>query len=448
MVKLSVITRTEKDSQRETKDDIHKVHRTLNRSDHPLSQVREYQRAVIASKITKIFAKPFLYSMNNHSDGISCFSKAYNNLDRIASGSFDGNVIVWDLISRKPYCELNCFETSTKGVSIFPDGDFLLTAGDDNLVKLFDIRLSRESWLNNLQNESIEKFITAGSLYSIDLSFSNTRFVTSGEKVEVWDLNKSAAVNKFSWGSDTIIKVKINPVEQDLILCSGIDRGVFVHDIRSRKNVVKATLVNKSAALSWNPMEPFNFIVGNEDSNVYTFDMRKMDKAKMIHKDHIGAVLDVDFSPTGREFVSGSFDKTIRIFPYNQGKSREIYHGKRMQKVWSVLWTLDNNYVISGSEDTNIRVWKAISHKKVGNYNDREKNAFNYREKLIKKFKYNKEIKKIKKSHLPKYIKNASRKAHIMRESKYRKGENMKINNEEIYEEPEAERRRKVIKKE
>ncbi len=36
------------------------------------------------------------------------------------------------------------------------------------------------------------------------------------------------------------------------------------------------------------------------------------------------AVLDVDYSPTGREFVSGSFDKTIRIFPVDQGRSRSV----------------------------------------------------------------------------------------------------------------------------
>ena len=49
-----------------------------------------------------------------------------------------------------------------------------------------------------------------------------------------------------------------------------------------------------------------------------------------MHKDHMGAILDVDFSPTGREFVSGSFDKTIRIFGMDSGRSREIYHTKRM----------------------------------------------------------------------------------------------------------------------
>jgi len=33
-------------------------------------------------------------------------------------------------------------------------------------------------------------------------------------------------------------------------------------------------------------------------------------------------VLDVDYSPTGQEFVSGSYDKTVRIFPASGGHSR------------------------------------------------------------------------------------------------------------------------------
>lgn len=42
--------------------------------------------------------------------------------------------------------------------------------------------------------------------------------------------------------------------------------------------------------------------------------------------------MDIDFSPTGREFVTGSYDRSVRIFPYNGGHSREIYHTKRMQR--------------------------------------------------------------------------------------------------------------------
>jgi WD repeat and SOF domain-containing protein 1 len=46
-------------------------------------------------------------------------------------------------------------------------------------------------------------------------------------------------------------------------------------------------------------MEPFNFLAGNEDGNIYSFDMRRMEMATKIHKGHIGAVLSIDFNPTG-----------------------------------------------------------------------------------------------------------------------------------------------------
>jgi len=42
--------------------------------------------------------------------------------------------------------------------------------------------------------------------------------------------------------------------------------------------------------------------------------------------------MDIDYAPTGTEFVTGSYDRTVRIFKENSGTSREVYHGKRMQK--------------------------------------------------------------------------------------------------------------------
>lgn len=52
--------------------------------------------------------------------------------------------------------------------------------------------------------------------------------------------------------------------------------------------------------------------------------MRYLDQPAKVHMDHVSAVLDVDFSPTGKEFVSASFDKTIRIFPKDEGHSRSV----------------------------------------------------------------------------------------------------------------------------
>lgn len=84
---------------------------------------------------------------------------------------------------------------------------------------------------------------------------------------------------------------------------------------------------------------------------------------------------------------------------------------------------------MTGSEETNIRIWKADPAKKIGPVGKREERAINYRKKLVDKFKFNRKIKDLKKTHLPKYLLNAKRKKQIMSESKHRKIENMQANN-------------------
>lgn len=150
----------------------------------------------------------------------------------------------------------------------------------------------------------------------------------------------------------------------------------------------------------------------------------------MIHKDHMSAVLDIDFAPTGREFVTSSFDKTIRIFPFNDGRSREVYHTKRMQQVNSILYTMDSRFIISGSEDTNIRIWKANAAAPIKPLLPREKESLAYSEKLKKKYQNNPEIKRIlRHRHLPAIIAKKKKTVHEKRESRFKKDQNMRANN-------------------
>lgn len=72
----------------------------------------------------------------------------------------------------------------------------------------------------------------------------------------------------------------------------------------------------------------------------------------------MSAVMDVDYSPTGREFVAGGYDRSVRIFSHAGGHSREVYTTKRMQRVFAVKFSGDATYVFSGSDDMNVRVWK------------------------------------------------------------------------------------------
>ena len=80
----------------------------------------------------------------------------------------------------------------------------------------------------------------------------------------------------------------------------------------------------KTNAIAWNPMEAMVFTVASEDYNMYAFDMRRLDRPVNVQMDHTGAVIDLDYSPTGRELVSGSYDKTVRIWTTDSGRSREV----------------------------------------------------------------------------------------------------------------------------
>lgn len=113
MVKLNTITRTDKDFERDTKLDLHKVHRVYAPTAHPLQQAREFQRAVVAQKITKIFAKPFMDALSGHSDCVCVLAKTYHTPDRVISGSYNGEVMLWDLSLRKTIGKIDCFKGST-----------------------------------------------------------------------------------------------------------------------------------------------------------------------------------------------------------------------------------------------------------------------------------------------------------------------------------------------
>ena len=153
--------------------------------------------------------------------------------------------------------------------------------------------------------------------------------------------------------------------------------------------------------------------------------MRRLDIALNVHYDHTSAVMDVDYSPTGQDFVSAGYDKMVRIFSVGQGRSREVYHTKRMQRVISVLWSMDGKYILSGSDEMNIRLWKANASEKLGLLKPREKRALEYADRLKERFANHSQVRSIAKHrHLPKSVYSQQKELRTIRESQQRKERN------------------------
>ncbi|EGC35809.1 hypothetical protein DICPUDRAFT_151786 [Dictyostelium purpureum] len=390
-MKIKVISRSEEEETKEKASDVRKLHRNLDPNLHPFERPREYVRALNATKLDRVFAKPFVASLSGHSDGIFTMTRHPNQLNCVASGSCDGVIKLWNLTSFTERTTIQSHEGFVRGITFTPDGKYVISCGEDKTVKMWKLDMPEFTFNEDI----VSSFNGKNAFTSIDHQRNSSTFATSGVNVEIWKHQRSTPFQTLSWGYGTITKVKFNPIETDLLASCTTDRDVILYDIRQNSPAQKLTTTMRNNALAWNPTESFTLAIGNEDENVYQYDIRKLDKAMTVHRDHVGAVLDVDYSPTGREIVSGGLDKTIRIFPVDSFKSREVYFTNRMQRIFSVLYTADSRFILSGSDDMNIRVWKAQSSAPMGILSNREKEKLEYQDKIKEKFKEIPELKTI-----------------------------------------------------
>lgn len=356
-MKVKTISRIEDHvGNRDTVQDIYKVYRNYDPLLHPFERAREYTRALNATKLSRLFAKPFLKALDGHVDGVYAMAKFPSNTGLLASGAGDGEIRLWDLSRGKSiWFNKEAHHGFVRGLTTSSQGN-IISVGDDKIVQIY----SKDNY------KPISVFNGKNAFTGVDHHKSENIFATSSTQVDIWDYSRSDPVNSYSWGSDTITTVKMNQTESNILASAGTDRSIILYDLRTQSPITKVFLEMRTNAISWNPMEPFNFSIANEDHNIYTFDMRRLKRALNIGKDHVAAVLDLDYSPTGQEIVTGSYDRTIRIFDIAQGRSREVYHTKRMQKIFTVKFSMDGKFVLSGSDDGNIRLWKANASEKLG----------------------------------------------------------------------------------
>ncbi|KAL7530010.1 hypothetical protein ACHAWF_003208, partial [Thalassiosira exigua] len=420
-MKVKALSRPSSSVVRSDPNDLRRTHRNLDPNSHPHARAREYARAVTAAKLDRMFAKPFLGELRGgHVDAVSCLAICRTHLCPAVSGGVDGTVRVWDLQNRRMVVNLEAHSRGVSGLAFGNEGGAFYSCGEEGTVKRWTAHPRQTSsgagaddggsdgdddgWGKKLKARkrarpksgeggatssphgphetyrlppSRRSHHSAVAFHSLDHHWSHPQFATasSDASVRLWDPERSAPVATYDdlWGGDdTVTTVRYNPAEPDLLAHCTSDRGIGLHDTRASSALKKTVLSMKSNCLEWNPREPYAFVVGNEDHNAYAFDMRKLNRPTMMFKGHVGAVMDVAWSPTGTEFVAGSYDRTVRIFATRKeggtsghvgdgasGTSREVYHAKRMQRVFCVGYTPDDKYILSGSDDTNLRLWKA-----------------------------------------------------------------------------------------
>ncbi|GAT99255.1 hypothetical protein conserved [Entamoeba histolytica] len=404
--KFKLITRNVLTEYKELLNDLARVQRSMKEEDHPFAQAREYKRALNATKLDKIFAKPFIGNLAGHPDGVTCITRTGNEISYMASGGYDGEVRVWN-VGTNNVCILFKHMTQFVKELVFLQQKYHILL---HVQLIIHVNYGHYQFLQKkIVNQQKAPLMT----YNHEIPFSciDTRrgtedFCTgTSEGLDLWTFSRNEIVQHYDTETDGVLGCKISPTENNVVGITGGNRSIILIDLRANTPIKTVYGVRRYNDLSWNPQQVYMFTACSDDWNLYTYDIRRLNEARTIHKGHLGPVLTVDYSPTGREFATGSYDKCIRIYNEWCGYARDCYHTQRMQKVFNVCYSGDGHYIFSGSDEGNIRIWKAFASESTKIKDKREIAKLNYLNGLKKKYKDMPEIRRIANHiHLPKEL--------------------------------------------
>jgi WD40 repeat protein len=96
-------------------------------------------------------------------------------------------------------------------------------------------------------------------------------------------------------------------------------------------------------------------VSGSADKTVRVWDL-KTGKELACYKGHTGEILQVAFSADGRRVLSAGADKTVHLWDEDAKKEAQKFEG-HTDKITSIAISADGRRLISGSLDKTVRVW-------------------------------------------------------------------------------------------
>jgi WD40 repeat protein len=100
-------------------------------------------------------------------------------------------------------------------------------------------------------------------------------------------------------------------------------------------------------------------VSGSRDKSVRVWDALTGNE-KLVLNGHTNRVKSVAFSADGSSIVSGSYDNSVRVWDALTGNEKLVLNG-HTDEVNSVTFSADGSSIVSGSDDKSVRVWDALT---------------------------------------------------------------------------------------
>ena len=278
------------------------------------------------------------------------------------SGADDNTLKIWDAASLTEITSLAGHTGGVFGLIYSPDGSRILSGSGDSTLKIWDAASLAE--ITSLAGDTSE---TSAVAYSPDgtrivtASCNGSNNILTNYTLTVWDAATGAELAADQ--TDLVQALAFSP-DGTRIVSGSLDGTLTVRDTASLAEVATLTVrhADKEAdflnALAYSP-DGTRIVTGSFDGTLTVWDAATGAELA-IPTGHTGEVTAVAYSPDGTRIVSGSYDKTVKIWDAVSGAERATLTG-HTATVHAVAYSPDGTRIVSGSWDRTVKIWEAAT---------------------------------------------------------------------------------------
>ena len=282
---------------------------------------------------------PFKQVLLEHEDSI--YSTAWSIDGRLASGSADGTVFIWNPQSQQPFQILQGHKDAAYDVAWSTDGQ-LASASWDGTVIIWDLQSGQPSQILRGHKDRV---------YSVAWSADGQLASGSWDKtIIIWDLQIGQPAQTLSGSMDSITSLAWSV---DGRLASGLrDNTVIIWDLQSEQPAqILQGHTDRVFSVAWSA--DGQLASGSWDNMIIIWDLQTGQPAQIL-EGHTLLLSSVAWSADGR-LASGAWDKTIIIWDLQTGQPVQTIK-ENTDYVHSVSWS-SNGHLASGGEDGSVILW-------------------------------------------------------------------------------------------
>jgi len=240
-------------------------------------------------------------------------AKLNKSCSRAATGSADFEAKIWCALTGD---EMHSFQHNhiVRSVDFAPDGNKLLTGGQEKKIRLFD--------LENRNSEPLTLTGHDGTVKRCLFVDQNTIMTIGDDKsFRQWDLRSGAETKKVILGEKSASDLSLHATKNVCTLTYA--NTVAFYDPVSMIKMKEFQTPTQINSAHLHPQLKF-FVAGGHDFKIYKFDYETGAEVDS-YKGHFGPVHIIRFSPDGELYASGSEDGTVRLWQNNVGTNYGLW---------------------------------------------------------------------------------------------------------------------------